>query len=287
MAKLPREFLETMPAPPISSDVDLTALDWMPLNVTKLFASDTYAIASGDEFRAAVTLWCRAWHQIPAGSLPNDEKALAGLSGAGSKWKRLREVALRGFTLCSDGRLYHETICEEAERTWEKVKQRRERTKAATDARKNQRNGQRDDERNVERDDPPKEQRNDERKANVTLSEGQGQVTVSPLRSETGAGAPLGQILAPQGDWSVPLFRQALQWLASIYNTEPDKLRSLVGRWKMLAGGNDKRVFDLIAAAQRDAIADPRAWVTAQLGGKNEPAGSQNGFAALVAAGGV
>lgn len=95
-------------------DLDLTALEYMPLNVGQLLASDTWAISSGDEAKAAVTLWCYAWHQVPAGSVPNDDKILSVRSGAGVRWKKVREVALRGFVLCSDGRLYHRTICEQA-----------------------------------------------------------------------------------------------------------------------------------------------------------------------------
>ena len=109
-----------LPTPPVPPDLDLSSLSYMPLHVSRLLASDTWMIATGDEAKAAVTLWARSWHQIPAGSLPNDDRLLAALSGAGKKWVKVKDTALRGFLLCFDGRLYHSIICEEAMEAHEK-----------------------------------------------------------------------------------------------------------------------------------------------------------------------
>ena len=103
-----------LPQPPVPPDLDLRAYDYMPLKIERLLASDTWAMATGDEAKALVTLWSRAWHQVPAGSLPDDDRVLAVLSGAGARWRKVKGVALRGFVKCSDGRLYHDVICEEA-----------------------------------------------------------------------------------------------------------------------------------------------------------------------------
>lgn len=114
-------------APLVPSDCDLRGLAWMPLDAVRLLDSDLFAVSTGDEFKAAVALWCKAWQQIPAGSLPNDDRVLAHLSGAGSRWKRLKPMALRGFVLCSDGRLYHPVIAEKALEAWEYRKAQRAR----------------------------------------------------------------------------------------------------------------------------------------------------------------
>lgn len=100
--------------PPVPRTLDLRHTRLMPLDVVKLLNSDTWALATGDEAKAAMTLWARAWHQVPAGSLPDDERLLAVWSGSGSNWPNVREVALRGFTRSDDGRLYHSIICEAA-----------------------------------------------------------------------------------------------------------------------------------------------------------------------------
>lgn len=114
-----------LPSPLVPADVDLRDFPFMPLHVAQLLDSETWLLATGDEAKAAVTLWCKAWHQKPAASLPNDDRVLAALSGAGSKWKRVKAVALRGFTLCSDGRLYHPVIAEEALNSWGKKDERK------------------------------------------------------------------------------------------------------------------------------------------------------------------
>jgi hypothetical protein len=123
------------PDPLTTSEIDIRELDSFMLNTERLLASETWAVSTGDEFKAAIGLWCRAWKQMPAGSLPNDERMLAGFSGAGPKWKKVRDVALRGFVLCSDGRLYHAILCQDVRRAWEAKKGRKARTEAARAAR--------------------------------------------------------------------------------------------------------------------------------------------------------
>jgi hypothetical protein len=106
-----------MPEPMTPADLDLRDFPYMPLDVVRLRDSESSVICSGEEFRAAVLLWCAAWHQVPAASLPDDDRLLANLAGFGrdvESWKAVREGALRGFILCDDGRLYHPVIAEKA-----------------------------------------------------------------------------------------------------------------------------------------------------------------------------
>jgi 5-methylcytosine-specific restriction endonuclease McrA len=111
---------DTHPNPLTPATADLRDFPFMPLDVMRLRDSDLVAEATGEEFKAAVLLWCAAWHQIPAGSIPNTERWLARHSGAGSHWKKVSEVALRGWVECSDGRLYHPVICEKVLRAWKR-----------------------------------------------------------------------------------------------------------------------------------------------------------------------
>jgi hypothetical protein len=85
-------------------------------------SSEFAAATTPEEFKAAILLWCHAWRQQPVASLPNDDAILAKWSGAGRRWKAVKEKALWGFVLCSDGRLYHETLAEEAKLSWERHK---------------------------------------------------------------------------------------------------------------------------------------------------------------------
>jgi hypothetical protein len=102
--------------------------EYMPLYGDRLFTSTFMAKATAVEFRAGMRLWWEAWQQRPAASLPNEEKVLAHLAGFGSDlrgWRRVREMALHGFVLCSDGRWYHRMLADEAIKLWEKRRKER------------------------------------------------------------------------------------------------------------------------------------------------------------------
>lgn len=104
---------EELPEPLLDSSVKTGSMGSMLLDFSRLINSDFYALSTGDEFKAALTLWAAAWAQTPAGSLPADERILAALSRAKS-WKKVRDRALHGFILCSDDRYYHAVLCEKA-----------------------------------------------------------------------------------------------------------------------------------------------------------------------------
>jgi hypothetical protein len=123
---------DDLPQPLTPPDCDLRGLEWMPLYGHRLFASDFDAHASDAVFRAALSLWWSAWNQVPAASLPDDDVALCRLAGFGrdvEAWRALRERALRGFTLCADGRLYHRALAPLAIDAWSR--RLKERTRKA------------------------------------------------------------------------------------------------------------------------------------------------------------
>jgi hypothetical protein len=119
---------DALPAPPVPPSTDLRDYDWMPLDVKRLRDSETASKADPEAFRAAVLLWCAAWHQVPAASLPDDEHELAKFAGFGRtlrEWRKVRDHALRGFAKHSDGRLYHQVVAEKAITSWiSKLQQR-------------------------------------------------------------------------------------------------------------------------------------------------------------------
>jgi Protein of unknown function (DUF1376) len=107
--------MSELPDPLTPADCDLRGYDFMPLFGHRLFGSDLYDKADGEEFRIAVKLWWEAWNQCPAGSLPNDERRLCKLADLGrdmKAWAKVRETVLHGFVLCSDDRLYHTHLSE-------------------------------------------------------------------------------------------------------------------------------------------------------------------------------
>lgn len=113
------------PEPLVPADCDLRDFQFTPVEFQRLFSSETWLLANDAEKVAAITLWGRCWSQVPAGSMPSDDRLLAQLSGAGSRWKRVRDIAMRGWVLCTDGRYYHPVMSEKALEAWlEKLTQR-------------------------------------------------------------------------------------------------------------------------------------------------------------------
>lgn len=119
-----------LPAPLVPADVDLRDFAFMPLDVNRLLTSETWLLGSGDECKAAMALWCVSWHQVPAASLPTNDKMLAHLSAAGPRWRKVKDHALRGWVLCNDGRLYHPVVAEKAIEAWGHKRKQSERGKA-------------------------------------------------------------------------------------------------------------------------------------------------------------
>lgn len=142
--KIQNQRMAVAPSPFLPREVDLRDFPFMPLDVGRLRDSDFAAVSNADEFRAGLLLLCAAWHQLPAGSLPNDDVILARLAGYGrvqEHWLAVREGALRGWVECSDHRLYHPVISEKALTAWNRKLQQRWRTECARIKKHNQRHG--------------------------------------------------------------------------------------------------------------------------------------------------
>lgn len=111
-----------VPDPLTPRACDLRDFEFMPLHVGRLRDSGTAASTTAEEFRAALMLWAAAWHQVPAGSVPDDDANLSKLAGYGfavAQWRKVKRGALSNFIKCSDGRLYHRVVCEIALNSWE------------------------------------------------------------------------------------------------------------------------------------------------------------------------
>lgn len=132
----------SVPAPLTPSDADLQDFPFMPLHVARLRDSDLAAEVDPEACWYAVLLWGAAWHQLPAGSLPDNDAVLMRLVGLGRDsrtWKRHREGALRGFVKCEDGRLYHPVIAEQVIAAWDSKLHQRHRTLCAAVRKHNER----------------------------------------------------------------------------------------------------------------------------------------------------
>ncbi|MBO9380436.1 DUF1376 domain-containing protein [Sphingomonas histidinilytica] len=134
----------TAPAPLTPPDADLQDFPFMPLHVARLRDSDLAAEEHPEACWYAVLLWAASWHQIPAGSLPDNDTVLMRLVGLGRDsrtWKKHRGGALRSFVKCADGRLYHPVVAEQVIERWQRKVEQRHRTECARIKKANQRNG--------------------------------------------------------------------------------------------------------------------------------------------------
>jgi hypothetical protein len=110
-----------LPSPLTPAECNLQDFAFMPLDVARLRDSDMAAYESPEACWAGVLLWSAAWHQVPAASLPDDDRFLAKAAGYGrvvKEWANVREGALHGWIKCADGRLYHPVVAEKALDSW-------------------------------------------------------------------------------------------------------------------------------------------------------------------------
>lgn len=109
--------MNDLPDPLVPMEVDLRDFAGMWLDVDRVLKSETWRLGTSDEKSAAITLWMESWHEVPAGSLPNNDRLLGKLSQA-ERWSKSRAHALRGWVECNDGRLYHPVVAEKALEAW-------------------------------------------------------------------------------------------------------------------------------------------------------------------------
>lgn len=106
----------------------------MPLDVARLRDSELASNETPEACWGAVLLWCASWHQVPAASMPDDDKWIAKQAGYAQRgkidkaWADVRAGALRGWVKCDDGRLYHPVVAEKAREAWQAKLEQRWRT---------------------------------------------------------------------------------------------------------------------------------------------------------------
>jgi uncharacterized protein YdaU (DUF1376 family) len=133
---MPGEPFELLP-PMVARDVDLRAFEFMPVHITRLLRSTAWSLCRDKPELTfyMLNLWLAAWHEVPAASLPDDDRTLMALAQCPPRrWKFVRGLVLRGWVKCSDARRYHRVIAELAVEAWEKRSAHQSRTQAARNA---------------------------------------------------------------------------------------------------------------------------------------------------------
>ena len=70
-----------LPDPMTPTGCDLTDFAFMPLDVLRLRDSELASNETPEACWAAVLLWAASWHQVPAASIPNDDRWIAKAAG--------------------------------------------------------------------------------------------------------------------------------------------------------------------------------------------------------------
>ena len=116
--------MNELPNPLTPAGCDLRNFREMPIDVPRLLGSDLVHDESPEACWSAMLLWCVSWHEVPAGSIPDNDDWLAKRAGYWHKgkldptWHEVRKGALHGWIKCSDGRLYHPVLAEKVNVAW-------------------------------------------------------------------------------------------------------------------------------------------------------------------------
>lgn len=125
----------------MNEDLDVQRLPYMPLQIERLRKSKAWLRCKRNPEIAfyMVNLWMRAWHEIPAGSIEDDDDVLADAAMcAPDRWEELKDDILKGWDR-RDGRVWHSTVIEIATEAVGKLRMNKSRTAAAREARELQR----------------------------------------------------------------------------------------------------------------------------------------------------
>lgn len=119
-----------------AADIDVRCLPYMPLQIETLRKSKTWLRCRRRPELGfyLMNLWMRAWHEVPAGSIEDDDDVLADAAMCPpDKWIDIRDTLLDGWEK-RDGRIYHRTVTELATEATGKLRSNKKRTEAARKA---------------------------------------------------------------------------------------------------------------------------------------------------------
>ncbi|QOF95646.1 DUF1376 domain-containing protein [Novacetimonas hansenii] len=256
----------TAPAPLSPPDCDLRGYEFMPLFGHRLFCGPLYTQCTDAEFRAALRLWWSAWNQVPAGSLPMEDRALATLADFGRDvraWRRVRARALDGFVACSDGRLYHPLLAREATRAHVgRVRAQRRRNDDAERLRRWR--GTRSDPPDTHPDPTPAKRVSSGVDRN-SKSESKNEPPAAPYAARPPVpGAATADMMPPDATRTRNMAAMVAQ-AGDLTGRGPRQARALVGQWMKMAGDDAATLGGVLHDACVLRPADPVAWVVASL----------------------
>ena len=112
---------QSLPPPLLPAGIDLEDLPSFMIDVDWVTNPRFWSRVPRDAKMAAVELQVASTMESPAGSLPSDDEGLAlaaGLLSDVDAWRCVADLALRGWTLCADGRYYRADVAKKMLHVW-------------------------------------------------------------------------------------------------------------------------------------------------------------------------
>lgn len=121
----------------MSEPLDVRHLPYMPLQIERLRKSKSWLRCKRRPELAfyLLNLWMRAWHEVPAGSIEDDDVVLADAALCTDEvWMNVKSDVMHGWQKCGD-RYIHPVVVELAQIALDTVRKNKGRTAAARRAR--------------------------------------------------------------------------------------------------------------------------------------------------------
>lgn len=101
-----------LPEPPYPKTTKAGSFSFS-IEYDRLQASDTWVLVPSDVRPWCLMSWVVSWGQVPCGSLPGSDEAIAARLGCDIRFFSVhRDEIMRGWVLHSDGRYYHPVVTE-------------------------------------------------------------------------------------------------------------------------------------------------------------------------------
>jgi uncharacterized protein YdaU (DUF1376 family) len=113
--------------------IDVRCLPYMPLQIERLRKSKAWLRCKRRPEMAfyLMNLWMRAWHEVPAGSIEDDDDILADAAMCSPEvWTSIKADVMQGWET-RDGRVFHSTVTEIATDSAGKLRKNKNRTASA------------------------------------------------------------------------------------------------------------------------------------------------------------
>jgi hypothetical protein len=280
-----------LPEPLTPPECDLRDFPFMPLAIQRLRRSKAWLKAKRNPALAfyMINLWTASWHDVPTGSLEDDDDVLADLAMCDPiKWDKLRVDVLHGWIKCNDGRLYNPTVAEKALEAWNSKLDQRWRTECARIKKHNERNGtslprptfeewtsrgcpwgQRlPVPRDTSGTSPGQDGEMDSKREGEGQREGQG-YTDTTVPNGTGAEASRRDGLTAEQ----AIFQVAVPWLVE-RGVVDRNARSLMGAARKQLGDDD--AWGLAQQFMQEKPVEPAAWISAAINARMKPKSKVN-----------